>query len=839
MRTRPLAVLLVLGALVAASAGAAKVAELPEKWRKWLEDEVYPLITSEQRQAFLALADDAQREAFAERLWVVWGDLYGFGAGFRRTYEDRLEQCRNEFSSTVDDRARVLLIHGPPDARKSVDCDSIFNPIEFWQWSRLEGLGQNVVILFYKPYGMGRFRLWDPAAESRSVLYNFTGWSQLQAWLANPAARMYELSRPEYRCGEPEIIRLLDIAEYWLRDLRTRELMQHAAIPPTGSADRESASARFLQFSTVVPKGSSAFAYGLAVTPGPRRGSRVAMTFAAKVPRAGLGSNKVGDVEVVQLDVTGEVSKDGEMADRFRYAFTFPVAGADAFPVLVERELHPGKYHLRMKVQDANSNRAALQELDFEVPVPELPAEPAPDAAAESAIRKVAAGQEATLLLQGPEGEGITGVQRFTALVGPRVARVEFLLDGRPVMTKNRPPFEVELDLGPLPRLASVLAVALDAKDQELDRRQIDLNVGRERFFVRLQPVSAADRVGGRVRAQVAVNVPPGKKLTRVELYWNELRTATLYAPPFEAWLPVKDDGSIGYLRALAVLADGGQAEDVQFVNAPQFLTGVAVHTVELPVTALDGGGKPVEGLRAADFEVREDGVKQAISHFALQHELPVRMGIVLDTSGSMEKTLPEVQRVVIGFLRNLLRPRDRAFVVAFSERPNLVAGFTAEFKSLETAMIGLRADGETALYDATVYGLFQFSGVRGRKAMVLLTDGEDNASRMDFDKTLDYAKRSGVTIYAIGIDLPITRVKIRSQLTRLARTTGGDAVFLPRGAALEPVYDRINRELRSQYLLAYTSTSESPPDVFRKVEVKVDRRGVEIRTITGYYPGG
>jgi Ca-activated chloride channel family protein len=204
-----------------------------------------------------------------------------------------------------------------------------------------------------------------------------------------------------------------------------------------------------------------------------------------------------------------------------------------------------------------------------------------------------------------------------------------------------------------------------------------------------------------------------------------------------------------------------------------------------------------------------------------------------------MEKSLPEVQRVVIGFLRNLLQPRDRAYVLSFSERPNLIERFTADFKALERALIGLKADGETALYDATVFGLFQFSGVRGRKSMVILTDGEDNASQMDFDKTLDYAKRSGATIYTVGIDLPITKVGIRSQLTRLARTTGGDAFFLARGVALEPVYDRINRELRSQYLLAYTSTSEARPDVFRKISVKVSHPKVEVRTISGYYPGG
>ncbi len=839
MRFRALLLLGFGAGLLAVSAAGVKVSDLPDKWRKWLDEEVYPIISGEQRKAFLALETDAERSSFADRLWVLWGEQYGMGTGFRREYQERLEQCRTDFQSTIEDRARILLLHGAPDAKQAIDCDQVFQPLEFWQWARIEGLGQNVVVVFYKPYGMGRFKLWDPVSEGRSVLYNYGGWSAVQSWATGPEA-IYQTARPEYRCGEPDIMRLLDTAEYWLSDLQTREAMQHAPLPPTtpGSA-KESAAARFLQFSTLVPKGSAAFTFDLASTAGGRRGSKVAMSFAAKVPRAGLATNKVGDVEVVQLDVTGEVSSGGDMADRFRYAFTFPTAGATEFPVLVERELRPGKYHLRVKIQDSNSNHAAVKELDFEVPVPELPALPSPDAKGDEQISKVAGGQEATLSLQGPEGEGVTGVQRFTALVGPKVARVEFYLDGRPVMTKNRPPFEVELDLGALPRLSSVLAVALDTHGTELDRRQLDLNVGRERFFVRLQPVSAADRKDGKVHAAVKVNIPAERKLARVELYWNELQVATLYAEPFDTWLPVKDNGSIGYLRALAVLQDGGQAEDVQFVNAPQYLTGVEVHTVELPVTVLDGASRPVEGLKEADFQVSEDGIKQTVSHFALQQELPVRMGIVIDTSGSMEKTLPDVQRVVIGFLRNLMRPRDRAFVVAFSERPSLLAGFTADFKSLETAMIALRADGETALYDATVYGLFQFSGVRGRKAMVILTDGEDNASRMDYDKALDYAKRSGATIYTVGIDLPITKVGIRSQLARLARTTGGEAFFLPRGAALEPVYDRINRELRTQYLLAYTSSSEAPPDTFRKVAVKVDKPKVEVRTISGYYPGG
>ncbi|MFI5143024.1 MAG: VWA domain-containing protein [Thermoanaerobaculales bacterium] len=822
-------------------APAVKVSQLPTEWRKWLEEEVYPLITDDQRKAFLALESDAERKEFVERLWQVWGAQNGLGSAFRRNYQERLELCRSDFGNTREDRARLLLIHGSADNRKVVNCEGMFNPLEIWFWARIEGLGENVVVVFYKPYGLGNFKLWDAMLEGRDVLYEYGGWQSVQSWLTSSSASVYGvMSRPETRCADGvDVLRWLDIAEYWMKDLTGHHAMEHVLPPPEGGpGGKESATAHFLEFSTLLPKGAKPVNFTVSASVGARRGSKMAVTFAANVPREGLSSNKVGDLEVVQLDVTGEVAREGEMADRFRYAFTFP-ASASEFPVVVERELHPGHYKLRLKVQDSNSAHAATRDLEFEVTAPVLAAEPPVDKAAEQAIAKVAAAQEAVIVLHGPEGEGISGVQHFGAMVGPTVARVEFFLDNRPVMTKNRPPFEVDLDLGPVPRLATVEATAFDAAGKELDRKKLDLNVGRERFFVRLQPVTGADRKGAKVHAVVNLNVPTDRKLERVELYWNELKVETLYQSPFEAWLPVKDDGSIGYLRALAVLSDDSEAEDVQFVNAPQFLTGVQVRTVELPVTVLDSGARPVEGLELANFNVSEDGVKQTVSHFALQQELPIRLGVVIDTSGSMEKTLPEVQRVVIGFLRNLVRPRDRAFVVAFSDRPAMLASFTADFGALERALIALKAANETALYDSVVYSLFQFAGVRGRKAMVILTDGEDNASKMDFDRTLDYAKRSGVVIYTIGIDLPLTKVGIRSQLSRLARTTGGEGFFLPREANLEPVYERINRELRTQYLLTYTSSSEAALDVFRKVAVTVNRPKVEVRTIAGYYPGG
>jgi VWFA-related protein len=123
---------------------------------------------------------------------------------------------------------------------------------------------------------------------------------------------------------------------------------------------------------------------------------------------------------------------------------------------------------------------------------------------------------------------------------------------------------------------------------------------------------------------------------------------------------------------------------------------------------------------------------------------------------------------------------------------------------------------------------------------MVLLTDGDDTASKNDFEDALGYAQRMGVSIYTIGVDLPMTKVMTRYQLNRLSAATGGRAFFVNRDSKLDTIYAEIDRELRAQYLLAYTSSSTKAADELRKVDVKVEAEGrVKVRTITGYYPRG
>jgi VWFA-related protein len=815
--------------------------ELPLHWKIWLDEEVYPLISKDQRRAFMALETEAQRKAFVERLWNLWSRESGYGVAFRRMYEDRLAMARFEFGNTIEDRARVLLIHGPPAVRHNPRCESIFVPMEFWVWPYLEGMGEDVVALFYQRDMLGRWRMWT-TYEGQQGIYNRWGVASQGggAWLGNPNT----LDSPIFRCPNGDVtMRLLAAVNAWSSDPSYMSAMMHFR-----SVDRdrgpESTSHRFMEFSALLDDKAEPLEFTISKETHAARGGLVELSIALDVESKDLGTNAVGEIDVVQLDVVGEITTAGEvMVDRFRYLFSVPQA-EDRVGLTMDRLVRPGDYHLRVKVEDVHSKRASVAETTVSVVALNF-SEEALDAFVDPAVAAIEAELEASkepevqplLRLVGPEGDAVSGVCRFEAIALEDVKRITFMLDNEPVLTKNRPPFDIDLDLGPLPKMTTVTVIGYGASGEEIARDGYTLNVGRERFFVHLVPVSPSEGSGGQVRVAAELNIPSENELDRLELFWNDELLETLHEPPYETQVIINTREQFGYLRALATLSDGAQAEDLQFVNTPEFGTVVKVTAIELPITVLDRSGNPVEDLTQEDFTVYENKVEQTISHFSLHRDLPVRMGMVIDTSGSMEDTLPTVQRVVMGFLRDLLRPRDRAYIETFSDRPDLLAGFTADFTTIENALLALYPDRATAFYDAVIMGLFQFSGITGRRAMVVLTDGEDTASKNGFDEALGYAQRMGVTIYMIGISIPGTKVTTRWQINKLATATGGKAYFVGEKSELDRIYKEINRELRTQYLIAYTSTSEDPPDELRKIKVNVNRKGVKVRTITGYYP--
>ncbi|MCZ6725998.1 MAG: VWA domain-containing protein [Acidobacteria bacterium] len=448
---------------------------------------------------------------------------------------------------------------------------------------------------------------------------------------------------------------------------------------------------------------------------------------------------------------------------------------------------------------------------------------------------RVAAGSHSVRLLEPPEGLHTGGLRVGAVVEGKGVARVRFLLDGRAILSKTRPPYSVELDLGDAPRPHEVTAIAYDAEGEELARDRISINAGPHRFSVRLIAPLAGRRYSGSVRVLADVTLPIGEPLQRIEFYVGEELAGAVSRPPYEMRvdLPTREQT---YVRAVAYLGDGNTGEDLVSINAPGGMEQLDISFVELFTSVLDRKRKPVEGLTREDFIVRENGVPQDVRRFERVFDRPVHVGILLDTSTSMLEELPEAEKAAKTFFERIIRPRDRATVITFADQAQVKVPFSSDLELLAAGLDDLEAEGETTLYDSLAFSLYYFGGLEGKRAIVVLTDGADSMSRFSLAEVIEFAQRLGVAVYAIGVTSGTRDFESQSGLRRLATETGGSSFFIERARELEGAYERIEAELRSQYLLGYQSTS-TVPGVFRRVEIEVAVRSLSVQSIPGYYP--
>jgi VWFA-related protein len=222
---------------------------------------------------------------------------------------------------------------------------------------------------------------------------------------------------------------------------------------------------------------------------------------------------------------------------------------------------------------------------------------------------------------------------------------------------------------------------------------------------------------------------------------------------------------------------------------------------------------------------------------FDLVSNLPIHAEILLDVSASMQESLVMAQQAALGFFEEAITPKDRAALITFNDHPNLAQKFTNDLGQLAGGLAGLRAERGTALYDSLVFSLYYFNGIKGQRALVLLSDGQDEHSKFSYEDTLEYARRAGVAIYTIGLNLSRKERDIRRKLSRLAQETGGRNFTVESAEELPAIYEIIQDELRSRYYLAYQSTNSSEDDEFRTIEIKIAQSGVEAKTLRGYYP--
>jgi Ca-activated chloride channel homolog len=268
------------------------------------------------------------------------------------------------------------------------------------------------------------------------------------------------------------------------------------------------------------------------------------------------------------------------------------------------------------------------------------------------------------------------------------------------------------------------------------------------------------------------------------------------------------------------------------------------VQLVRILATVKDQSGALVGSLDKGDFEVRDNGVPQQISVFERQTDQPLSVAVLIDNSGSTAKDLKYETESVTRFLRALLRegnPEDAASLYSFNWQIVKQNAFTRNVAAVEKSLRALRGEAGTSLYDAILLASRDIEDRRGRKVLVIVTDGGDTTSHSDFQRAAEAAQLADAVIYPVLV-VPIANEAGRNvggenALTTLAERTGGRVFEQSLGAALDQTFDQIIRDLRTQYLLAFYPRDVPPTkDRFHSLDISLFQSGLQVKARNGYY---
>ncbi len=568
-----------------------------------------------------------------------------------------------------------------------------------------------------------------------------------------------------------------------------------------------------------------------------------------RAPELSMAAGKRG-LTSFSGELAGAFLKGDEMVQAFKYSVSGEIGTRTTFQYAFLRSIEPGTYTLRLNLLAPGGKDVG--EAVIELMVPEVGTQFSPDMApaeastlpaaeavviADEAERAAAGTGGEKLKILPPDREAPVGLLRLEAEVQPPITKVEFYLEDKLIVRRTKAPYSVEIDLGEIPRKQTVRAVGYDSNGKVIDEDAWAINQGSARLAVKILP--QPDPAGGNVKVKVAVQSIGGGVAKQVELYLGDKKLKTWTAAgPYEVTIPFTEYSRSEFLRATAIAEDGKEANDIRFLKGPNTtIESVRVDIVQLHVSALDKDNHFVKGLSEADFAVQEDGRAQKLTGFELAEKLPLTIGLVVDGSGSMEKSMPFVHDASAELFRGMIREKDRGFIIEFREQPHMLQELTGDSVALQRAARETSARGATSLYDSVVLGLYQFRTLQGRKALIVITDGADNHSHVDYGTLLRYCRSSGAPIYFVAVGLSVLDFGIRKEINEIARESGGEVFHLSNAAKIGEVTKRIEEELRSQYIVAFRTDSQKPDGEYRAVQVSVSKPGVTTRTIKGYIP--
>ena len=743
-----------------------------------------------------------------------------------------------------------MLLAGKPADRQTVEpCESELRRIEIWTYDgwRLEhqlgrppAPGEDEIVLAFVQqvnFDPRSMRLWSPSSGVDLTFDPEQPDSGHEDDAETPLAGAFRVldQAERRRCMTPterrRLERRLGRAVSWREFIDRLEWTGAAPDEETPGADWID---RFLRVEAVLDVDAMALpGTVLDFEPLGTENRRTAMRGRLQLPPEYLTAIGAGQI-LDRVTITGDVFLRDRLADAFVVTHHLSggssaleaASGGTDIALDFYRRLPAGAYRIEIRAEDRLGRGLLRTSRTLEVPELEVPPD-VPGLGLLSRRETIALNQLPSVELLAPEGRVLGSTFTARVVASPAVSGIVLLRDGETVATVDAPPFVQDIDLPD--RRHRIEVRGHDAAGALLARHALEVEREEHPFSIALERPDPAF-IEEALDLSVRVDVPSGHELDRVACHLDAKLLESLTAPPFRCRVPAGLRLPLSFVRATATLRMGETVEDLVFLG-PGAPEEIEVRLVDLLVSVGGRQAGPATGLDAADFRVLHRGAEARIRDFRNLADRPLTVALLMDVSSSMGRGVRVAATSAQRFFEGILTDRDTASLIVFNHDLDRLAPFSGDTRLLRYAAEGLRAWGSTRLYDGIAYAVSSFAGRPDRRALVVLSDGADTDSNLDFEPVLAQVELAGVVVYPIA--LRVSDPATTEALRRLAERTGGRYHTADSVGDLDRVYREIERALRSQYLIAF----EPPPgieaggDGLRDIQVEVSRAGL---TVTG-----
>jgi len=423
----------------------------------------------------------------------------------------------------------------------------------------------------------------------------------------------------------------------------------------------------------------------------------------------------------------------------------------------------------------------------------------------------------------------LTGVVDLAVNPGFDDGRVSITVDGQKIAEGLRSPYRLTVDFGPSPIEHKIGVTALTS-DKKRVQWQTTINRGLLPLTLKLNPVDLDNRI-----FDAMVTSPRTDPIASVDLWEAGKLVASVTEPPYRFTVPQNMVQS-GFVQVTARTRSGEEAADFWTNSGDVHVESLEVRTVPIFVSVVDRNGVTLDNVDRSLFRILDNGSEAKILEFGRAFDQPISIALLLDASASMTYMMPDATKAATGFVERTLKQGDRCAVFAIRQVPRREIELTSDRGAVGKALTAIQARGQTALYDAINTAIRELRSEKNRRAIVILTDGNDNASIASYEDAEKTAREAGIPLYFIAYqNLEPTAQQDLDRLKFLAAETGG---FVAEAAQhnLAAKYREIERDLRAQFAILYQISDFTKRNEWRRVRVVLNSPKLIARTIGGYF---